>query len=378
MPIYLITGLPGHGKTQYTIDYVERFRQSENKDNDPRPVRYHNINEFKGDWEQMDDPAQWIDSPKGSIVVIDEAQDYFPVLKIGEVKPPYYQQLAKHRHHGFDIFLITQDPGLIDAFVRKLADHHHHLKRKFGKEIAVVHKSQGGVLDVRKELYKSDKSIYKYKPEIQEKYKSATIHTVKKSYPKKLFFFPAAILIFGLIFMFGLNVVDGLGKKKSEVEKVADQIIPETYLDQEAPQLMVPDKKMNYLGHGVLSGNPLHLVATIEDQQYFWLNGMLLPGESLRRLGYEYTLLDECIVIIGRTTITCPPEIQTAKQVQVRKAKNGGTGGLTSRQSPARNQQTQLQPSQMDPNQYGSVSAMYSAFKSNALSNTKIGASATN
>ncbi|HEY0563837.1 MAG TPA: zonular occludens toxin domain-containing protein, partial [Methylophilus sp.] len=131
MAINLITGLPGHGKGVYSLDTVEKLRIKSN-----RPVYYHNIKDLNLQWHALDDPKKWIDCPEGSIIVLDEAWQTFPLRPNAQTPPEYVSRLATHRHHGFDIYIITQQPTQLDSFVRKLVDTHYHIVRKFGSQAA--------------------------------------------------------------------------------------------------------------------------------------------------------------------------------------------------------------------------------------------------
>lgn len=68
-------------------------------------------------WTKIE-PKKWMDCPPGSIIVIDECQFVFPKKPNGSKLPEFYEKLAIHRHNGYDIFLITQNPTLVDNFVR--------------------------------------------------------------------------------------------------------------------------------------------------------------------------------------------------------------------------------------------------------------------
>jgi len=180
MPIRLVTGLPGNGKTLYTISTVRAWAQAEN-----RQVYYHGIPELSLDWVQLDDPKEWAKCPPGSIVVLDEAQKIFRNRSMGAQPPQYVADLETHRHLGIDLVFITQHPALIDPSVRRLADRHEHLVRINGFQASTVHlwpsvkdncDKSPARRDSEKKRWNFDKSIYSL-------YKSAELHTVKASVP---------------------------------------------------------------------------------------------------------------------------------------------------------------------------------------------------
>jgi len=189
--IELITGLPGNGKTLYTISYIKGRAQREN-----RPVFYNGIPDLTLNWERLDDPREWAKCPPGSIIVIDEAQKVFRNRSMGTVPPDFVQQLETHRHLGIDLILITQHPSLIDPAVRRLAGSHRHMVRIWGMEASTIHqwpavkdncdKSRG---DSEKTKWAFDKSVYGY-------YKSAEVHTMKRTIPGRVKLLAGLALVF--------------------------------------------------------------------------------------------------------------------------------------------------------------------------------------
>lgn len=179
--ISVTTGLPGAGKTLWTIWFVEALRKKEN-----REVYYYGIKELNLPWKLLDDPKKWFECPPGSIIVIDEAQHHFPLRGTGQPKPPHVERTATHRHDGFDIFLITQHPGKIDSAVRKDIEVHRHLMRKFGAKLASVHQWQGVRENCDKTRKDSISSTWRYPREVFKWYKSAEVHTHKLKVPTPL------------------------------------------------------------------------------------------------------------------------------------------------------------------------------------------------
>lgn len=183
MAIHLITGLPGNGKTLYTISQVKAWALLEN-----RQVYYHGIPELTLDWVHLEDPKEWAKCPPGAIVVLDEAQKIFRNRSMGAQPPSYVAELETHRHLGIDLVFITQHPALIDPSVRRLAGRHEHLVRINGSAASTVHRweavkdncdKQAARKDSEKKRWKFDKSIYSL-------YKSAEVHTVKSFMPGRV------------------------------------------------------------------------------------------------------------------------------------------------------------------------------------------------
>lgn len=212
MPIRLVTGLPGNGKTLYTISTVRAWAQAEN-----RQVYYHGIPELTLDWVQLDDPKEWAKCPPGSIVVLDEAQKIFRNRSMGAQPPQYVADLETHRHLGIDLVFITQHPALIDPSVRRLADRHEHLVRINGFQASTVHlwpsvkdncDKSPARRDSEKKRWNFDKSIYSL-------YKSAELHTVKASVPGRVKLLAVlAVLLAAMVWYF----VSFIQKKTTAVE----------------------------------------------------------------------------------------------------------------------------------------------------------------
>lgn len=184
--ITLGTGLPGNGKTLFMLWYIKA-----KADKEKREVFYHNVKDLDtakvGNWMPFD-PKKWMDLPHGSIILIDECQEIFPKQPNGAKLPDYYEELAKHRHKGFDIYLITQHPTLIDNFVRRLVGQHFHSIRKFGMQRATIY--EWSACNPSPETPSSQKSAvplkWAYPKEVFTWYKSAEVHTVKRAVPAKL------------------------------------------------------------------------------------------------------------------------------------------------------------------------------------------------
>lgn len=194
--IHLITGTPGSGKTLLAVELILKNRNSEKI----RPLYANieglNLEELR--CFKLDEVDTWYDLPSGAIIVIDECQRWFRPRPNGSAVPECISRFETHRHHGHDIILITQHPGLIDRNIRKLVDRHQHMYRPFGMEHRKVFEwntcnespepSQNESNALRTKL-KFDKELFKY-------YQSASIHTSTKRIPiKQIAVFVGAILV---------------------------------------------------------------------------------------------------------------------------------------------------------------------------------------
>ncbi|MDL5034663.1 zonular occludens toxin domain-containing protein [Pelomonas sp. APW6] len=221
MPITLVTGLPGHGKTLYTL---ARWKEEAEKAQPvPRRVYYHGIKGLKVPGWQEWDVEDWQNLPGGALMIVDEAQFAFPVTGRGQT-PEWVQKLATHRHLGLDFVLITQDPMLLDSFARRLVDRHFHVVRKFGTHWATIHEFVNGVRDnVAKNRKDSIRHEWRYPKKVFDWYESAEVHTVKARLPAKLWLGLAAFVIaIALIYVVvqRLNPKNAIGTKAAQSDQV--------------------------------------------------------------------------------------------------------------------------------------------------------------
>lgn len=141
----------------------------------------------------------WDSMPDGSLVIIDEAQGCFPPRSSASTSPAHVAWLNTHRHHGFDIWLTTQHPKLIDGTVRALVGKHQHYRRLFGGSRAMVYEWDA-CSDSLSGMQNAVTTHWSYPKKVFQWYKSAEIHT-KQSFklPKWLLIFPFGIVL-ALIF----------------------------------------------------------------------------------------------------------------------------------------------------------------------------------
>ncbi|MBL4779395.1 zonular occludens toxin domain-containing protein [Ralstonia sp.] len=178
----LITGQPGNGKSLYTIATVEAKRQAES-----RPVFYHGIPDLTLPWTKLEDPAKWYECPEKSIIVIDEVQKVMPPRPSSSKPPQLVSELETHRHRGFDLFFMTQDPSLVDNHLKKLAGEHIHLIRQWGRQKADLFKMQKVQDPTNANLKRALHSTFPYPKQVFDWYKSADAHTHKKTIPAKYY-----------------------------------------------------------------------------------------------------------------------------------------------------------------------------------------------
>lgn len=187
--ITLITAVPGSGKTLYAISLIDQANKA------GRAI-YHNINELDTDKFDnpsiiYDAPADWRETPDGSLVIYDECQQphlYPANAKRGLVEDERLTAMETHRHTGHDLVFITQAPTFVHHHIRKLVGEHLHFYRARGIQGAMRYE-WSHVCDNpndRKEQQRADSVMWKFPNKYFDYYKSATIHTHKFSMPNKL------------------------------------------------------------------------------------------------------------------------------------------------------------------------------------------------
>lgn len=190
--LVLRTGVPGGGKSLSAVsDFLRLHREWCKPGNESkRRVVYANIegltlphhpvpllepvkNRFG---EVLYTPIDWASIEDGSLVLLDEAQQFFPPLAVGEPVPAHIAFLNVHRHRGLDIEVITQHPKNLHSNVRRLVGRHLHLRRVFGWGRAVMYEWDH-CQDNLTALKTAVVTQFSYPKEVFQFYKSAEIHT---------------------------------------------------------------------------------------------------------------------------------------------------------------------------------------------------------
>lgn len=195
MPITLITGTPGAGKTLYTVRLlVEKIAQ------EGRHV-FHNINGL--DLRELaklglnpfliqrcgeEGPLDWFEYPDGSIFIFDEVQRQYPPRNTMSKVPRHISEYETHRHRGMDFYFVTQGPRLIDRHLHDLITKHVHLYRPFGVKMSQVYTWNLVNPNPNPAQSKSNSvnASFRFPPKLYKLYRSASMHTVKRQIPWKV------------------------------------------------------------------------------------------------------------------------------------------------------------------------------------------------
>lgn len=196
--ITLITGLPGSGKSLRAVKFIREASEA------GELIHTCNFSDLKISTIPIKDPREWRDLPAGSILVVDEAQEFFRTRRGGEA-PEYITAMERIRHHGVRLVLLTQQPDYLDTHLRGLCGLHEHLLRINGKQAAKIWRHNEVMDNVRSERARAryDSETWEYPKELFELYTSAQVHTVKSVMSSKwkrgLAFMAAAAVVLGFV-----------------------------------------------------------------------------------------------------------------------------------------------------------------------------------
>ncbi len=195
--LYLITGVPGSGKTLKMMSDLMRRDDLKNRplyldgipDVNPQIIPNQPIPEG----ESMQTWHKW--APSGAILVIDECQRVFRPRPSGSKVPDYVAELETHRHRGIDFFLLTQHPRLIDVNVRSLIGHHVHIGKTSLGARRMVEWERCANPEANADIANGVKSVYTLDKKAFGVYKSAEEHTkIRTKRSKIVVIFPLAII----------------------------------------------------------------------------------------------------------------------------------------------------------------------------------------
>lgn len=175
--ITLITAVPGSGKTLRTVWYADKAVKA------GEMVFACNVNGLNiPQVADFEDPTKWQELPAGSILIVDEAQQFFRAAKPSDPVPEYIKAMETIRHLGIRLILITQHPALLHGNIRALVGLHEHLVRENGKQSAKVYRRSAVIDNVRSHtaLAREDNEVWAYPKHVFELYKSAEVHTVER------------------------------------------------------------------------------------------------------------------------------------------------------------------------------------------------------
>lgn len=198
--IYLYTAPPGTGKTCWVVkQLVDNWIPDPN--NDKRAI-YSNINGLKIEGiRELPDDGDFRKCEDGSIIIIDEPQDIDHYNSDSRGFNPVAKALSKHRHRGFDIHFITQDPSLLHKYVLKNVYLHYYLWRPAQRKAIEIYTFARAIVSPTTNDFKNayDKIWWRFEEHYLQYYKSTVLNTSQKTGSTKRNSVITTFIIFMLI-----------------------------------------------------------------------------------------------------------------------------------------------------------------------------------
>jgi len=243
--IYLITGVPGSGKTLYAVSTLiqklaaEKIKGDDGQEIERRvvidgipdlviphemmapPLKSHEGKTDRGDGDGLWNWHKWC--KPGDVLVVDEVQRHWRPRGMSTKPPEEITMLETHRHLGVDFIIITQNPMLIDQNVRRLVGRHQHVRRLFGGARAAIYDWDGCSVDVHR-TGTATTTYWGYPKDAYKLYKSSELHTKQKQKIPIWLVVPVLGIIGGIFLapqamavMTGAATGKGISSKKVEV-----------------------------------------------------------------------------------------------------------------------------------------------------------------
>lgn len=216
--IYLITGVPGSGKTLYAVSTLVRDLAAQKivkrgvtitrrvcvdgiKDLLlPHEMIAPGVEDDEGNLSPGEGDGVWnwpTWCKPGDVIVIDEVQRWWRPRGMGTKPPLAIKALETHRHMGVDFVLVTQNPMLLDQNVRRLTGRHQHLRRLWGFARAIIYDWDGCSVDVHR-TKSATMSMWGYPKSAYDLYKSSELHTKQKQKIPPWLIVPVLALVGGI------------------------------------------------------------------------------------------------------------------------------------------------------------------------------------
>jgi len=182
--ITLIPGGPGLGKTALAVSLLQSQYADRPIFSNVRglPLEHSPLPKLE-EWTHEEQNAQGTSEhhftfPAGSVIVIDECQQFFRPRASGSRVPPYVSAFETHRHRGIDFILITQGSRLIDSNLRSLVKGGQHIFLKSSYLGRYRYEKSEVINEDDKSSYSlASKRKYTLPKEAFNLYKSAELHT---------------------------------------------------------------------------------------------------------------------------------------------------------------------------------------------------------
>lgn len=222
--ITLITGGPGLGKTALVVKMIQTVYAGKTVFSNIRGlVLEHSPLPHIDEWTREEFNAQGTSEyrynfPPGSVVIIDECQQFFRPRSSGTKVPPIMQAFETHRQEGVDFVLMTQGTNLIDFNLKALIKGGKHIHLRTTWLGRYSHEASECIAyDDKSALALTAKRKYKLPSEVFDLYKSAELHTKppKVKLPVQVYIIVGLLILGGLLtWRFGSKIESTVNPSK--------------------------------------------------------------------------------------------------------------------------------------------------------------------
>lgn len=197
----LVTGLPGAGKTSNELWDFLNAKEYAGREKFCTPIKGFNAAEHGV--TQIEHIDKWQDLPEGSVILCDEVQRYCGT-DLGREAPQWVQDFAIHRHSGKDFILITQAPGFLHPFARKLVQPHVNYHRPYNLGRVMRYSWESVQSDPASNTARNlgQSAMVKTNAEVFKLYTSTVLDTHKARPPMKTLAILAAAVIVAVVAFF--------------------------------------------------------------------------------------------------------------------------------------------------------------------------------
>uniref|UniRef100_A0AAU8B5W1 ZOT protein n=2 Tax=unclassified Inovirus TaxID=356623 RepID=A0AAU8B5W1_9VIRU len=332
MAVYLITGKPGSFKSAFVMDIALQHIE------EGRLVYFCNYRGLKAEkygLNVLEHPNQWVEQEyqPGTVFIVDELQEFtreVPTNAKSEELPKWFTLLEKHRHLGYDFYVITQHPMFIHTHIRRVLEKHYHMQRAEGLPFANRREWQQICNEPENIDNASIKkgctvSIYKPPKKVFDYYESTKEDTHKLRIPKKLIKYIIMLCIaIGIILYLGTPVFkkyilnNGSSQPKTETTTPNASNAPQS-ANNPYDGMVVLDQEKITLKEKILTLQ--QEINTMKEQQ---TQSQIIdydPNHPLQDLDYSYTAVSKphlagCI----KTNAQCECFTQQGSKLKVSQA----------------------------------------------------------
>ncbi len=234
--MYLYSATPGTGKTCWVVkQLVDNW--IEDPANENRKI-YSNIAGLKIEGI-LEAPEDFRECEDGAIIIYDEAQEIDHYSSDSRGQNPIAKALSKHRHRGFDIHFISQDPSLLHKYVLKNIYLHYYLWRPAQRKNIEIFTFARAIVTPTSTDFKNayDKKWWRFETHYLQYYKSTVMNTSKKVGSSRKINTIFTFILFMCAIGYFIYPVTGIDKKMSGKEKEPKQQQVEQAVPIEPQQL---------------------------------------------------------------------------------------------------------------------------------------------